>query len=55
MSQIAPDAAVAKTQAQYSPHFSSLTVIKDASAENPTYRINAVFPNGTQIQSVVYS
>jgi hypothetical protein len=55
MTQIAPDAAIAKTQDQYSPYFSSLTVIKDNTATDPTYRINAVFQNGVQIQSVVYS
>jgi len=53
MTQIAPDAAVNRTQSQYSPYFSQLRVIRDQLAAQPTYYINAVFQNGTTIQTTV--
>jgi len=52
--QVPPDAAIARTQSQYSPYFASLTVIKQNTFE-PTYRINAVFKDGTVISNVVAS
>jgi hypothetical protein len=51
--QIAPDAAVARTQAQYSPYFASLAVSKQQLATQPTYNISAIFTDGTVIQSVI--
>jgi hypothetical protein len=53
MSQIAPDAAVNRTQSQYSPYFSQLQVIRNQLATQPTYYVNAVFLNGTTIQTTV--
>ena len=55
MSQIAPDAAVIRTQNQYSPYFANLTVLKQQNTANPTYNINAVFQNGTIISTTVAS
>lgn len=55
MTQVAPNAAINRTQQQYSPYFASLSVLKDATATSPTYRINAVFQNGTIIQTSVAS
>ena len=55
MSQIAPDAAITRTQAQFSPYFASLTIQRIAGAAVPTYNIAAVFPNGTVIQSTLAS
>ena len=53
MTQIAPDAAVNRTQNQYAPYFSQLRVIRDQLAIQPTYFINAVFQNGTTISTTV--
>jgi hypothetical protein len=53
MSQIAPDAGIAKTQRQFAPYFSSLVVSRVAGAPVPTYNITAVFLNGEVIQSSV--
>ena len=53
MSQIAPDAAVNRTQSQYSPYFSSLTVLKQPNTVTPTYNILAIFQNGTTVQTQV--
>jgi hypothetical protein len=53
MSQIAPDAAVARTQSQFAQYFASLSVTRVASATSPTYDINAIFPDGTVIQSTL--
>lgn len=55
ISQIAPDAAVARTQAQYSPYFASLAVSADTTAQQPTYRIQAVTLNGDPINTPVYT
>lgn len=52
--QIPPDAAVSRTQSQYSPYFASLTVLKLPTFE-PTYKINAVFQDGTIISNTVAS
>jgi hypothetical protein len=51
--QIAPDAAVAKTQAQFAQYFSALAVSRVAGASVPTYNVTAIFKNGTVIQSTV--
>ena len=53
MSQIAPDAAVNRTQQQYAPYFANLTVLKVNNVTQPTYKINAIFQNGTTIQTTV--
>lgn len=53
ISQIAPTTAVNRTQAQFSQYFSTLTVIRDPNATEPTYNVNATFLNGTTIQSVI--
>ena len=55
MTQVAPNAAINRTQQQYAPYFASLSVLKDPNTVNPTYRINAVFQNGTLIQTTVAS
>lgn len=55
IAQIAPDAAVARTQAQYAPYFAMLTVTADNTAQQPTYNVEAVFQDGTIIQSPVYN
>ena len=52
MSQIAPDAAMARTQSQFAPYFATLTITKETTTA-PTYNISAMFKNGTVIQSVV--
>jgi len=54
ITQIAPDAAMARTQGQYAPYFAMLTVAADNTALKPTYNIEAVFKDGTLIQSKVY-
>jgi hypothetical protein len=53
MSQLAPDAAVNRTQAQYSQYFANLSVARVVSATSPTYDIRAIFQNGTVIQSTL--
>lgn len=53
MSQIAPDAAVSRTQSQFAQYFASLNLTRVASATSPTYNITAVFLNGAIIQSTV--
>jgi len=53
MTQVAPNAAVNRTQQQYAPYFASLTVYKDPTQTDPTYIINAVFKNGTTLQTSV--
>ena len=55
VTQIVPDAAVARTQAQYAQHFAMLTVAADNTGSKPTYNIEAVFLDGTLVQSQVYS
>jgi hypothetical protein len=52
-SQIAPTAAINRTQAQFAQYFSSLSVVRNPNATEPTYNITAVFLNGTVVQSVV--
>jgi hypothetical protein len=52
MTQIAPDAAVNRTQSQYSQYFASLTVSRNQAASNPTYNVTATFLNGTVIQQI---
>jgi len=53
MTQVAPNAAINRTQQQYAPYFASLSVLRDAGVLTPTYRISAVFQNGTNIQTSV--
>jgi len=53
--QVAPDVAINRTQQQYSPYFASLSIIKQRNVTNPTYLINAIFQNGTTIQSTIVS
>lgn len=52
VTQIAPDAAVARTQAQYAPYFASLTVQRDNTAIEPTYNVRAVFLDGTLSEEI---
>ncbi len=51
ITQIAPDAAVARTQAQFSPHFASLTIARDNTATEPTYNVRAVLLDGTVVNA----
>lgn len=51
--QIAPDAAVARAQAQFAPYFASLTVARDNTAADPTYNIAAVFLDGTVVEALI--
>lgn len=53
ITQIAPDAAVARTQAQYSPYFASLAVSADTTARQPTYIVQAVLKNGQLLNTSV--
>lgn len=53
VTQIAPDAAVARTQAQYSPYFASLAVSADTTARQPTYTVQAVLKNGQLLSTSV--
>lgn len=53
MTQVAPNAAINRTQQQFAPYFASLAVYKDPTLVEPTYRISAVFQNGTTIQTSV--
>lgn len=53
MSQIAPDAAINRTQSQYAPYFSQLRVVKDQVSADPIYYINAVFQDGQTISTTV--
>lgn len=55
MTQIAPDVALNRTQSQYAPYFSSLTIVRQQNTTQPTYNIKAVFKNGTTIQTTVVS
>ena len=52
-SQIAPTVDITRTQSQFAPYFSSLTIYKQPNTANPTYNISAVFLNGTTVQSVI--
>jgi len=53
MTQIAPDAAIARTQSQFATYFASLSVNSVSGANNPTYNIFAVFKNGTVVSSTL--
>lgn len=53
ITQIAPDAAVARTQAQYSVYFASLAVSADTTAQQPTYIVQAVMLDGQLINTSV--
>lgn len=50
LTQIAPDAAISKTQSQYASYFANLVIAKDQVATNPTYYITATFLNGTVVR-----
>lgn len=52
-SQIAPDAAVARTQSQYIGFFASLIVAAVPGAVQPTYTVQAIMKNGQAINSKV--
>ncbi len=47
MGQLAPDAAVARTVAQYSQYFAALSATAIPGATMPTYAIRAVRPDGS--------
>ncbi len=47
ISQIAPDAAVARTQAQFLPYFASLVIAAVPGEIEPTYSVQAVMKDGT--------
>jgi len=51
--QVAPQAALSRTQAQFSKYFASLTITRLTGYTNPTYDVKAVFLNGTVIQSTL--
>lgn len=51
--QIAPTIDITRTQQQFAPYFASLSIFKQPNTVNPTYNINAVFLNGTNIQTVI--
>jgi hypothetical protein len=53
MTQVAPNAAITRTQSQYAPYFANLSVTKVEGVTQPTYNISAVFQNGTTFQSQV--
>lgn len=53
MSQIAPDAAVARTQSQYLPYFASLVISPVAGASQPTYTVQAVTKDGQAITTQI--
>jgi len=53
ISQIAPDAAVARTQSQYIGFFASLVVQAIPGALQPSYSIQAIMKNGQAINSKV--
>lgn len=52
VTQVQPDYYVIQTQQFFSGYFVSLTVTKSSSLP-PTYQINAILPNGTQINAQV--
>ena len=52
-SQIAPDAAVARTQAQYVQYFASLAISAVPDAIEPTYNVEAVLTDGTILNTTV--
>lgn len=51
--QTAPQIALDRTVAQFSQYFSRLTIKKVSGGQNLTYNINAVFLDGTVIQSTL--
>ncbi len=51
--QIAPDAAVARTQAQYVQYFASLAVSAVPGAQEPTYNVEVVLNDGTILNETV--
>ena len=52
ITQIFPDFYVTQTQQQFAPYFASLSVSKVQST-TPTYNIDVLFTNGTNIQHTV--
>lgn len=53
VTQIAPDAAVARTQAQYAPYFASLTVSADTTARQPTFNVQCVLQDGSTVNTSI--
>lgn len=51
--QIAPDAAVARTQAQYVQYFASLAISAIPGANEPTYSVEVVLSNGQILNETV--
>jgi hypothetical protein len=51
--QVQPTIDITRTQQQFAPYFSSLTIFKQPNTANPTYNISAVFLSGVSIQSVI--
>lgn len=47
--QVAPDYYVAQIQQQFSPYFASLTIAKVPDADNPTYNIAVLTPQGAKV------
>lgn len=52
-SQIAPDAAMALTQSQFSQYFASLVITRVVNTANPTYQVNAILLSGTIYQATI--
>jgi hypothetical protein len=52
-SQIAPDAAVARTQAQYVQYFASLAISAVPDTIDPTYNVEVVLTDGTILNETV--
>ncbi len=53
LTQIVPDAAVARTQSQFSPYFASLTIQSVGDSTVPEYNIFATRPDGALINAPV--
>lgn len=51
--QAAPDAAIARTQSQYSGRFASLSISADQTATEPTYNVTVVLNDGTLLEETV--
>lgn len=51
--QIAPDAAVARTVVSFQPYFASLTVKRDNTASDPTWNLRAVFLSGAVVKALI--
>lgn len=51
--QLFPDAAAAAVQAQFAPSFASLTIVRVRGSFPPTYNVQAQFPPGAILPTVV--